>query len=386
MAGTVVMPGLFGSIAALIAPKSLMAWQQPAGQSAPPPAPASDQAQFATGVKVVNVFVVVRDKQGQAVQGLTANDFMLDEDGHAQVIRYFARQSDLPLTLGLLVDTSASVRNVLDEERRASYQFFEHVLREDKDKAFVIHFDREVELLQDLTSSRADLEKALRDLNAERPQLNRRSQGGNSGGGNSGNGYPQGGGGYPGGGGGGRRAGTTLYDSILLASNELMKKQPNRKALILMSDGEDNGSKVSLGEAIESAQRADTAVYSIRFFDEDANRPTGFGGGGFGGGIGGVGMGRRGGGGRRMPTQERPDGKKILQQISRETGGEYFDVTKKMPLEKIFDRIEEDLRNQYSLGYTSNQTEGGYYRKIHVTAKDKNVTVQARDGYYPATS
>ena len=165
-----------------------------------------------------------------------------------------------------------------------------------------------------------------------------------------------------------------------------MKKQPNRKALILMSDGEDNGSKVSLGEAIESAQRADTAVYSIRFFDEDANRPTGFGGGGFGGGIGGVGMGRRGGGGRRMPTQERPDGKKILQQISRETGGEYFDVTKKMPLEKIFDRIEEDLRNQYSLGYTSDQAEGGYYRKIHVTAKDKNVTVQARDGYYPATS
>src|SRR5665213_1314654 len=298
MARAIVAPGLAG--VALVAPKSLLAWQQPAARPsvpAPVPAPvsASDPAQFSTGVKVVNVFVVVRDKQGQAVQGLTANDFMLDEDGHAQVIRYFARQSDLPLTLGLLVDTSASVRNVLDEERRASYQFVEHVLREDKDKGFVIHFDREVELLQDLTSSRADLEKALRDLNAERPQLNRRSQGGNSGGGNSGNGYPQGGGGYPGGGGQaggqGRRAGTTLYDSILLASNELMKKQQNRKALILMSDGEDNGSKVSLGESIESAQRADTAVYSIRFFDEDS-RPggVGFSGPGFGGG-----MGRRGG-------------------------------------------------------------------------------------------
>ena len=195
------------------------------------------------------------------------------------MIRYFAKgwQTDLPLTLGLLVDTSGSVRNALDEERRASYQFFEHVLREDKDKAFVIHFDREVELLQDLTSSRADLEKAPPRFKRRGASPEPQSQAGAAlaipv------DGYPQGGGGgcCPGGqarpavGYGRRGGGTALYDSILLASNELMKKQQNRKALILMSDGEDNGSKVSLGEAIESAQRADTAVYSIRFFDEDA--------------------------------------------------------------------------------------------------------------------
>ena len=159
-----------------------------------------------------------------------------------------------------------------------------------------------------------------------------------------------------------------------------MRKQQNRKALILLSDGEDNGSKVSMSTAIESAQRADTAVYSIRFVDESQNAPL------FAPSYGG--MGRRGGMGRMpmpSPQRERPDGRKIMQQISRETGGEYFDVTKKMPLEKIYDRIEEDLRNQYNLGYTPDQSGGSYYRKIRVTTKKKDLLVQARDGYYPAT-
>jgi VWFA-related protein len=351
--------GSLAATAALLGARRLLAWQQP------------DDAKFSTGVNVVNVLVSVHDKDGQIVRNLTVNDFRLDEDGHPQTIRYFAQQSEAPLTLGLLVDTSGSERRVLDQERRASYQFFERVLREDKDRAFVIHFDREVELLQDLTSSRKDLEAALQNVDSARPQLNRRSQGSS---------YPDpqsGGGGYPQ---GGRRGsgGTELYDAVLLASDELMKKQEGRKSLILLSDGVDNGSKVSLSSAIESAQRADTLVYSIRFADEDAgsfqNSPFG-------------GMSRRGGMGRgRMPSQARPDGKKILQQISHETGGEYFDVTKKMPLEKIFDRIEEDLRNQYNLGYTSDQTGGSYYRKIHVASTQKNQIVQARDGYYPASS
>jgi VWFA-related protein len=339
--------------------RRLSAWQQ------------QEKAQFSTGVNVVNVLVSVHDKEGQTVKGLTVNDFKLDEDGHPQIIRYFAQQFDLPLTLGLLINTSGSQRRVLDQERRASYQFFEHVLREDKDKAFVIHFDRQVELLQDLTSSRKDLENALQDLNS-RPQLNRRAQG-------SADPDPQNSGGsYPPQGRGRGAGGTALYDAVLLASDELMKKQQGRKSLVLLSDGVDNGSKVSLSSAIESAQRADTSVYSIRFADEDAgsqfqNSPFG--------------MGRRGGMGRgRMPQQSRPDGKKILQQISRETGGEYFDVTKKMPLEMIYDRIEQDLRNQYDLGYTSDQTGGSSYRKIHVTTTSKNATVQARDGYYPAAS
>ena len=358
--------GFLGFSAALLNCRRLYAWQQ------------QDDAKFSTGVNVVNVLVSVHDKQGQTVHGLTVNDFTLDEDGHPQTIRYFAQQSDLPLTLGLLVDTSGSQRRVLDQERRASYQFFEHVLREDKDRAFVIHFDREVELLQDLTSSRKDLEAALENVDSARPQLNRRSQGSS---------YPDPGsspqgGSYPPG--RSRNAGgTALYDAVLLASDELMKKQQGRKSLILLSDGVDNGSKVSLSSAIESAQRADTLVYSIRFADEDAysqfqNSPFG----GFGGGRRGGGMGRS----RMPPAQNRPDGKKVLQQISRETGGEYFDVTKKMPLEMIYDRIEQDLRNQYNLGYTSDQAGGAYYRKIHVATKDKSHTVQARDGYYPASS
>src|SRR5262249_43379169 len=159
-----------------------------------------------------------------------------------EIIKYFSQESDLPLTLGLLIDTSGSQRRVLDQERRASTKFLQQVLREDKDKAFIIHFDYQVELLQDLTSKRGDLERALNDLDSERPQLNRPGQGG--GGGNNGGGgrYPQS---------GRRGGGTTLYDAVLLASDEIMKKEQGRKALILLSDGVDNGSKVSLSTGIE---------------------------------------------------------------------------------------------------------------------------------------
>jgi VWFA-related protein len=339
---------------------------------------AGREPSFSTGVNVVNVLVSVRDKQGKIVHDLNKGDFALDEGGRPQTIKYFAQQTELPLTLGLLVDTSGSQRRLLGEERSASLEFFRHVMREDKDKAFAIHFDTEVELLQDLTFSRNDLEASLNGLDVSRPQLNR---------GTSGPSYPQGDGGYPSGGryprGGGRRRGrTALYDAVLLGSDELMRKQQGRKAMILMSDGVDNASKVTLTSAIESAQRSDTLVYSIRFVD------TGYGNGGFGGGpnirLGGVGMGRHGGMGRGrspMPTQNRVDGKKILEQISKETGGSYFEVSSKTPLNKIYDRIEEDLRNQYSLGYTPDQAAAGY-RQIHVTAKGKNLVIQARDGYY----
>ena len=297
---------------------------------------------FTADVKVVNVFATVRDKEGKIVANLGKDDFKLDEDGRPQVIRYFARESNLPLTLGLLVDTSMSQRRVLGEERTASYRFLQNVLREDKDSAFVIHFDHEVELLQDLTSSRKKLEDALNEL--ELPEDNRqRPQWGGGGGGR------RGGGGYPGGGGSGRRfggIGTALYDSILLASDDLMKKQSGRKALILLTDGVDAGSKTSLVNAIETAQRADTLVYSILFADRE-----GYNIGGFGGHRGG-GMGRRRGGG----NFEMPDEKKVLERISKKTGGGFFEVSKKDPIEKIYAEIDEELRNQYSLGYTSDKT------------------------------
>ena len=150
-----------------------------------------------------------------------------------------------------------------------------------------------------------------------------------------------------------------------------MQKQKGRKALIVLSDGVDTGSKVPLSEAIEAAQRADTLVYSILFADEDFG-----GGGGFGGG-------RRGG---RFPQQERPDGKKVLQQLSKATGGGFFEVSKKHSIEQIYKQVEEELRNQYSLGFTPQQTSAptasAGYRKLRVTAKQHGLVVQARDGYY----
>jgi VWFA-related protein len=332
-------------------------------------------------VKVVNVLATVRDKHGAIVNGLTKDDFTVNEDGRPQTLKYFSRETDLPLTLGLLVDTSMSQRRVLSEERDASQSFLAQVLREDKDKAFVIHFDREVELLQDLTASHEQLRAALESL--QTPQFTRTSGGSNGGGGGSndpGSGSGRGSGHHGG--------GTLLYDAVYLASDEMMQKQPGRKALIVLSDGVDMGSKESLDSAIESAQRANTIVYSILFKDDEAYGN----GGGFGRtgisipGMGGPGMGRGGmgggggRGGRRFP-EEHADGKKVLERISRETGGRMFQVSKKEAVGQIYSQIQEELRNQYSLGYTPNLVEPGYH-KILVAAKKKDLVVQARDGYY----
>ena len=357
---------LFALLPALPAAKLLIA-QQVAPQNPANPSTQPANPTFSTGVNVVNVFATVHDKDGHIVSNLGKEDFALQEDGHPQTIAYFSRETDLPLTLGLLVDTSMSQRRVLGEERTASYSFLDNVLREDKDHAFVIHFDKEVELLQDLTSSRAKLQKALQEL--ELPQSSQQSGGGGGGGG----GYPGGGGR----GGGHHGGGTMLYDSILLSSDELMKKQKGRKAVILLTDGVDNGSKVSITEAIESAQRSDTLVYSI-YFTGSEGLPPGLGGFGRGG------MGGRHGGGMPRSQENRPDGKKVLQRISKETGGGYFEVTHKQPVDKIYERIQEELRNQYSLGYTSDQpnSEGGY-RRISLTVGKKGLVVQTRDGYYP---
>jgi VWFA-related protein len=324
------------------------------------PLQAQQTPNISVKVKVVNVLATVRDKHGNIIRNLTKDDFTLEEDGHPQTIKYYLQEDNLPLTLGLLVDTSGSQRNVLSDERSASHTFLDHVVREDMDKAFLIHFDREVELLQDLTSSRQKLESSL-DL-LEAPQRN-------------GNGSP----GY-GSGGQGRGGGTLLYDAIWLASGDVMEKQQGRKALIVLTDGVDRGSKESLQSAIAAAQRADTLIYSILFKGEEGHRG---GGGGFGGMHGG--MGPMGGGGRRQyPRQEeRPDGKKVLQQISEETGGRLFEVSGKQPIDKIYAQIEEELRNQYSLGYTpeGSDAEIGYHR-IHLAAKKKDLIVQARDGFY----
>jgi VWFA-related protein len=313
-------------------------------------------------VKVVNVLATVRDKHGKIVNNLTKDDFTLTDDGRPQTIHYFTRETDLPLTLGLLVDTSMSQRRVLDQERSASHTFLDQMVRVPKDRAFIIHFDREVELLQDITSSHEKLEAALGSLTT--PQFMRSSSDPSDQGSDTGRGS-------------GRHhmgGGTLLYDAVYLASDELMKKQQGRKALIVLSDGVDRGSKESLETAMATAQRADTAVYSILYKDDEG---YGWQRGGFG--MGG-GMGRHG----RFPAQPRPDGKKILAHISNETGGRLFEVSKKQSVEQIYSLIEEELRNQYSLGYTPERggtPEGGYH-KIQLTTKQKGLIVQCREGYY----
>lgn len=330
-----------------------------------------DKSDLTVQVKVVNVPATVRDKHGKIVNTLTKDDFVLQEDGRFQDIRYFSQENNLPLILGLLVDTSMSQRRVLGQERDASSSFIDQMLRPEKDQAFLIHFDREVELDQDLTSSREKLHTALQGLQA--PQFAQT-------GGNSPSDPDQDNPRRRGGNGGYGHGGTMLYDAVYLASDEILKKQSGHKAIVVLSDGVDRGSKETLHGAIEAAQRADVMVYSILF---KAEQPA-FGGnhGGFGP-FGGGPMGRRGGGQRPYPQESRPDGKKILEQISQETGGKMFEVSGKETVDKIYAQIQEELRNQYSLGYTPDRVVASAgYHKIELKTKKKDFTVQARAGYY----
>jgi len=343
-------------------------------------------ATIAVDVKVVTLPVTVRDKHGKIVRDLTKDDFTLQEDGRPQIIRYFSQEANLPLTLGLLVDTSRSQTNVLDAERNASRGFLDQMLVQPKDKAFLIHFDREVELLQDLTPSREKLQKALELLKT--PSDHERSNDPKDDDSRSGSDS--------------RHGGTQLYDAVYLASNELMKKQQGRKALIVLTDGVDRGSKTFLESAIESAQRADTVVYSIYFADshrndgderERRNGGMGRGGGGWPGGGGGwpgggggyPGGGGRGGrgGGQRRSEEPRADGKKILERISKETGGRFFEVSKKQAVGEIYDSIVEELRTQYSMGYTPDKDSASSgYHHVLLQVKQKDLSVQTREGYY----
>jgi VWFA-related protein len=341
---------------------------------------------IAVDVNLVTLPVTVRDKHGQIVRDLTKDDFVLEEDGRPQTIKYFSQDANLPLTMGLLVDTSWSQREVLDQERNASHSFLDQMLVQDKDKAFLIHFDREVELLEDLTNRREKLQSALALLKT--PDRDRSDP--NDPDSRSGHGH-QGG-------------GTQLYDAVYLASNELMKKQAGRKAVIILSDGVDRGSKTTLDSTIESAQRADTVVYSILFTgqhdergerrrDEDGGtrRPrVGWpgGGGGYPGGGGGWpgGGGGPGGGGRggQRPSEEpRVDGKKILGRISKETGGRLFEVSRKQSVGEIYASIADELRTQYSMGFTPDKdTSANGYHHLQLQVKRKDLVAQTREGYY----
>lgn len=354
---------------------------------------AQDVPTFSVNVKVVNVLATVRDKHGNIINTLGKDDFTLQEDGRPQTIRYFTRETDMPLTLGLLVDVSLSQVRAIDEEKTASAAFTNDVLRADKDSSFLIQFAREVELLQDVTKDPTRMESALQQLNTPNDEDNTVVIPGSG---------PHGGPGH-----GTRGGGTLLYDAIFLSSDEMMRRQQGRKAIVVLTDGVDHGSKMSLDKAIESAQRADTMVYSIYFAGAEGGgwgRPRGGGGGHRGGGIGMPGSwpgggggwpgggggypggGRGGGGGGYPQPQQRDseDGKKVLQRLSQETGGRMFVVSSKNNVTQIYAQIQDELRNQYNIGYSPDRAAGDTadYRHISLAAKDKDYKVQAREGYY----
>lgn len=288
-----------------------------------------DEPTFSTDVKVVNVLATVRNKQHEIVRDLTKDDFLLSEDGRPQIIRYFSRETDLPLTVGLMIDTSMSQEKVLDSERTASFRFLDQVLRETKDKLFVMQFDMAVQLRQPLTSSRQALENILPYVDTPtRRELTMQTGGG-----------------------------TLLYDAIVQACNSVLRNQNNRKALVVLSDGGENGSTATLTDAIEAAQRADTLIYSILFSDSGYPAPP-FGFGGL-------------------------DGRSVLQRLSRETGASFFEVSKKRGIEQIYDAIEAELRSQYNLGFVSDRpVEISEFRTLKLSTKQKGLAVQTRERYW----
>jgi VWFA-related protein len=286
---------------------------------------------FTTEVKVVNVFATVRDKSGKFVRDLGKEDFSLTENGRPQSIRYFSRESDLPLTIGLMIDTSMSQQRVLDAERGACLRFVDQVLRETQDKVFIMQFDMGVYLRQELTSSSKSLDDSLPFVDTPtRRELEAQSGGG-----------------------------TRLYDAVEKASREIMSHQSGRKALIVLSDGVDNGSEASLATAIDAAQRADAIVYSVLFSD------AGF----YGVPL----LGRLSG----------ADGRGVLLRMSQETGGTFFEVSKQHTIDQAFRQLEEELRSQYSLGYVSDVPVSiPEFRKIHLAVSGKGSVVQSRDRYW----
>jgi VWFA-related protein len=356
--------------------------------------PASDQPVTTLKIQAREVVlpVTVRDKKGALVTSLKVGDFALTEDGRPQTIKSFTRESNLPFQLGLLVDTSRSLSGALDNERKAAGKFVDAMLPADpksgaqKDQAFLIHFDREVELLQDFTNSRDKLHHELDEMGPSRAAQNS-SQGPETTGDSSGSSGQQQ---------RNRSGGTQLYDAIYLASDELMKPKDGRKALVVFSDGVDRGSKETLNDAVDAADKANLAVYTIYFKGEQersansgfpggmgGGRRGGMGGGGYPGGGGGGypgGGGRRGGGGQSEPGV---DGKKIMEKIATRTGGRYFEAKKKDNLEEIYGQIAEELRGQYLLTYTPDvvDKEGGFH-KIALKASKDDLQVVTREGYY----
>jgi VWFA-related protein len=415
------MRGIFMHSIALLpffAATALLAQDKPVLQTRPDP-PQSSAISVNTNLVVLSV--VVHDKKGALVNNLTKDDFILKAGGrtikdakpdsiHLETIKYFDHDTDVPLTLGLLVDVSRSQRDVLEDERKGSDVFLEKTLAPavgskptDKgyrpaDKAFVVQFARPIELLQDVTDARPRLEKALDELGTESPTFKNTDTGDTT---DSEGRRVRGG-------------GTSLYDAVYLTANEVQAKQTGRKALVVLTDGVDSGSKESLSDAIEAAQRADTIVYAVYYKGKDQQRQNdnynnnnrrggGYPGGGYpGGGYPGGGYPGGGGGGNNPNGGNRPggggpsrkpnvDGKQVLDRLCGETGGAVFEVTKKLTVDEILTQIGDELRQQYRLGFTPDEAGSRYgYHQIDLSLKNpdenKKDRIQVRDGYYAADS
>jgi VWFA-related protein len=285
---------------------------------------------------VVNVYAVVQDKQKHLIADLKKEDFELEEDDKPQEIRYFSRETDAPLTLGMMVDTSPSQGKVLGIEQEEAKAFLHQVLRP-KDLAFVLHFDVEVELLQDFTTDQRLLAHAI-----DETVIN-------------GGGHGVMPGPFPTSDSGGA---THLYDAIYLASNELMRNEVGRKVLILLTDGEDQGSNVKLQTALEVAQKSNVINYSVAIIDRSFywGHTMGF------------------------------SGDSVLRKLSDETGGRVLEVNKSKDTSAAFQQIANELRTQYLLGYVpTNSKPDGSFRKIQVKVRNGDYKVQARRGYYAPT-
>jgi VWFA-related protein len=289
-------------------------------QQQPPQAPAPIRVQ----ASLVNVFATVRDKHNAILSTLTKDDFQITEDGQKQEVSYFARDVSLPITLGLLLDTSGSESARLGNEKDAMSRFMHLVLRKG-DLAMFMTFDTDVDLLADFTDDQSILNHSIDHarINATAGQPGPLSQQ--------------------------RNVGTAFYDAVYLACHDQLRDQAGRKALVIVTDAQDNGSRVKLDDAIQAAQRADAVVHIILISD-----PA------YGGGDRGV-----------------------ARRLTEDTGGRVIEVRNERDLEKAFEEISNELRSQYTLGYSpTNAKRDGTFRKIKVETISKDDKVLARKGYF----
>jgi VWFA-related protein len=270
------------------------------------------QLTIKVGVDLVDVLFTVTDRRGRLVSGLTKADFAVEEDGRKQEILHFSKENELPLTLAMVIDASPSVQPVFNTEKHTATLFLRSILRP-IDLALVIGFDRSVTLMEDFTQDSARLDAAIRDLEIG--------------------------------------AGTSLYDAVYLAAKDRLSSEAGRKAIILISDGEDTTSKLKSSDALTAAHQSDAVIYSVYITPP-----------------------RRSGRRRGLET---------LWRLSEETGGGFYSLNDETDFESVFNQIGQELRSQYSLGYRStNTTRDGKYRRIRILSKNRSLNIRARMGYY----